>query len=41
MDLELATNPFLRCGEPALQLATGLRDPAAVLAEIRSRKDRF
>ncbi|NBQ22321.1 MAG: hydroxyacylglutathione hydrolase, partial [Synechococcaceae bacterium WB6_3B_236] len=41
MDLELATNPFLRCGEPALQLATGLRDPAAVLAEIRRRKDQF
>jgi len=41
IDLELATNPFLRCGEPALQVVTGEREPAAVLAEIRRRKDHF
>jgi hydroxyacylglutathione hydrolase len=40
---ELAANPFLRAEEPGIQ--TRLRmsgaDPAAVFAEIRSRKDRF
>ncbi|NBQ21293.1 MAG: hydroxyacylglutathione hydrolase, partial [Synechococcaceae bacterium WB6_3B_236] len=41
IDLELATNPFLRWGEPALQAITGEREPAAVLAEIRRRKDHF
>jgi hydroxyacylglutathione hydrolase len=39
--LELATNPFLRCGEPALRQATGLLEPVAVLAEVRRRKDHF
>ncbi len=40
---ELATNPFLRAEEPAVQAAVGMlgADPAAVFAEIRSRKDRF
>jgi len=40
---ELATNPFLRAEEPAIAAALGLAgaDPAAVFAEIRTRKDRF
>jgi hydroxyacylglutathione hydrolase len=40
---ELATNPFLRAEEPAVQAAVGMlgADPAAVFAEIRSRKDHF
>lgn len=43
MALELATNPFLRTANPALQAAVGMpgADPAAVFAEIRTRKDRF
>ncbi|GAA6199352.1 hydroxyacylglutathione hydrolase [Aquicoccus sp. SU-CL01552] len=41
--LELATNPFLRAGDPAIQAHLGLvgADPAAVFAEIRTRKDNF
>lgn len=40
---ELATNPFLRAGDPDLQAALGMAgaNPAEVFAEIRSRKDRF
>ncbi|MRU15025.1 hydroxyacylglutathione hydrolase [Roseovarius sp. A21] len=40
---ELATNPFLRAGDPQLQAALGMTgaDPAEVFAEIRNRKDRF
>ncbi|WP_102226152.1 hydroxyacylglutathione hydrolase [Acidimangrovimonas sediminis] len=40
---ELATNPFLRAGEPHMRQALGLAEatPAQVFAEIRSRKDRF
>ena len=39
---ELATNPFLRADEPALQAAMGHPgDAVATFAEIRSRKDRF
>nr|WP_319949382.1 hydroxyacylglutathione hydrolase [uncultured Shimia sp.] len=40
---ELATNPFLRCGDPDLQKSVGMSgaDPAAVFAEIRARKDNF
>jgi hydroxyacylglutathione hydrolase len=40
---ELATNPFLRAEEQAVQAGVGMlgADPAAVFAEIRSRKDRF
>jgi hydroxyacylglutathione hydrolase len=40
---ELATNPFLRAGEPGLARALGMagRPAAEVFAEIRSRKDRF
>ncbi len=41
--LELATNPFLRAEDPALQKAIGLSgaDPGAVFAETRKRKDSF
>ena len=39
---ELATNPFLRADDPALQAAMGYAgDPVATFAEIRGRKDRF
>jgi hydroxyacylglutathione hydrolase len=40
---ELAANPFLRADQPSVQAALGMpgADPAAVFAEIRSRKDRF
>lgn len=41
--LELATNPFLRAGDPGLQAHLGMAgaDPAEVFAEIRTRKDNF
>lgn len=41
--LEKATNPFLRATDPAIQSHLGMdgADPAAVFAEIRSRKDCF
>lgn len=40
---ELATNPFLRAAVPAVQAQLGMEgaDPAAVFAEIRTRKDSF
>ncbi len=40
---ELATNPFLRADNPAIQAHLGMTGahPAAVFAEIRARKDRF
>ena len=40
---ELAANPFLRVEEPAIQAALGMTgaEPAAVFAELRTRKDRF
>jgi hydroxyacylglutathione hydrolase len=39
---ELATNPFLRADQPALQAAMGASgDPVATFAEIRRRKDVF
>ncbi|MCA1336515.1 hydroxyacylglutathione hydrolase [Pseudooceanicola marinus] len=40
---ELATNPFLRAGQPSVAEALGLAgaDPAQVFAEIRRRKDAF
>lgn len=43
MALELAANPFLRAEEPQIQAVLGMSgaDPAAVFAEIRTRKDRF
>ncbi len=41
--LELATNPFLRAGQPEIKAAVGLAgaDEAAVFAELRERKNRF
>lgn len=38
--LERATNPFLRCGDPAFASGYG-GDPAAALGEVRRRKDLF
>ncbi len=40
---ELAANPFLRAGEPAVRAAVGMAgaDAAEVFAELRARKDRF
>ncbi len=40
---ELATNPFLRADDPAIQAHLGMSgaDPADVFAEIRTRKDCF
>jgi hydroxyacylglutathione hydrolase len=40
--LEVATNPFLRVGDPSLQRAVGLSgaDPTDVFTEIRERKNR-
>jgi hydroxyacylglutathione hydrolase len=41
MDLELATNPFLRAADPAVQASLGMQgaDPAKVFAELRERKN--
>lgn len=41
--LELATNPFLRAADPAIQQHLDMQgeDPARVFAEIRQRKDNF
>ena len=43
IELELATNPFLRAGTREMQQAIGMSgaDPATVFAELRTRKDRF
>ncbi len=40
---ELATNPFLRAEAPEIQANLGMAgaDPAAVFAELRTRKDKF
>lgn len=40
---ELATNPFLRCADPALRAHLGMESASdiEVLAELRARKDRF
>lgn len=40
---ELATNPFLRADDPAIQTRLGMQgaDPSEVFAEIRLRKDNF
>lgn len=43
LDVELATNPFLRADQPALKLALGM-DGAGdvdVFAQVRTRKDNF
>jgi hydroxyacylglutathione hydrolase len=41
--IELATNPFLRAGDPEIQANLGMAgsDPAAVFAELRERKNRL
>lgn len=46
IELELATNPFLRTSEPSIIAATQVRDPqssepSAVFASLRAWKDRF
>ena len=43
IELELATNPFMRAGTPEMQKALGMSgaDPAKVFAELRTRKDKF
>ena len=43
LELELATNPFLRADDPGIRAHLGLESaaPAEVFAEIRARKDRF
>ena len=38
---ELATNPFLRCHDVALQRVLGADDELSAFAELRRRKDRF
>jgi len=41
--LELATNPFLRADDPAIQQSIGMAgaEPAAVFTELRERKNHF
>ena len=43
IELELATNPFLRAARPEMAAALGMAgaDPAKIFAELRGRKDRF
>jgi hydroxyacylglutathione hydrolase len=43
LGLERATNPFLRCGDPAFKAALGLAGlpDAQVFADVRRRKDSF
>ncbi|HVB89671.1 MAG TPA: hydroxyacylglutathione hydrolase [Beijerinckiaceae bacterium] len=43
IQLELATNPFLRAEDPMIQRGLGMSgsDPAEVFAELRERKNRF
>ena len=43
LQLELDTNPFLRAGDPQVQVAVGMAgaDACAVFTEIRARKDAF
>ena len=38
---ELATNPFMRCAQPALAARYGGGDPVSVLAAVRRAKDAF
>jgi len=42
IELEIATNPFLRAEEPEVQANVGLKgaDPAVVFAELRERKNK-
>ena len=43
LDLERATNPFLRVADPGFRAGLGLGDlpDAQVFAEVRRRKDAF
>ncbi len=43
IEMELATNPFLRAGEPSLQRALGMEGAvlADIFTEVRKRKDNF
>lgn len=43
LDVELATNPFLRADEPSVASALGMSNQSAVevFTEIRKRKDNF
>ena len=44
LDVELASNPFLRADEPSVAEALGMsgeRAPVAIFTEIRKRKDNF
>ncbi|ABB57433.1 hydroxyacylglutathione hydrolase [Synechococcus elongatus] len=41
LDIEKATNPFLRWDQAALQAAVSSQDPVQTLARLRSRKDQF
>ena len=43
LDLERATNPFLRAADPALRTRLGLQQASdvEVFAEVRRRKDAF
>jgi hydroxyacylglutathione hydrolase len=43
IEIELATNPFLRSAEPSVQAGIGMpgSDPANVFAELRERKNKF
>lgn len=43
LELELATNPFLRAADPGLATHLGMQgaDPVDVFTEIRTRKDNF
>jgi hydroxyacylglutathione hydrolase len=38
---ELATNPFLRCGEASLRRTLRAENEATAFAELRRRRDRF
>lgn len=42
LEIELATNPFLRADEPGLKAGLGMadQDPVAVFCELRERKNR-
>lgn len=41
LSVEKRTNPFLRWDEPALQTATGQRDPVRTFGKLRGMKDLF
>jgi len=43
LSMELATNPYLRAGQPSVKKAVGMEDASdlEVFTEIRARKDKF